>query len=353
MTELWELHDRSRFELMAFDNGWDDDSPRRARIAAAFDEMIDITRLSDPEAAALVSRREIDIFVNLNGFFGEMRQGIFARRPSPVQVNYLGFPGTLGASYMDYLIADETVIPVSSRRWYTEKIATLPGCYQPNDRRRPIADRVPSRAELGLPPDGFVFCCFNKNYKITPRLFDVWMRLLAQIDSSVLWLIQDNQVSADNMRREATARGVAAERLVFSKRCPLADHLARHRAADLFLDTLPYNAHTTASDALWAGLPVLTAVGTTFPGRVGASLLKAIGLSEMIVPDLQQYEARALELARNRPLLDAVRRKLAANRATAPLFDTPRFARYIEEAYLRMHERQLAGLPPDHIEVAA
>lgn len=353
MTELWELHDRSRFELVAFDNGWDDGSPRRARIVAAFDEMIDITRMSDAEAASLVNRKGIGIFVNLNGFFGDMRQGVFARRPSPIQVNYLGFPGTLGAAYMDYLVADETVIPAASRRYYTEKIAVLPGCYQPNDRRRPIADRVPTRADLGLPSDSLVFCCFNKNYKITPALFDVWMRLLVQIEGSVLWLIQDSQASADNLRREAMARGVSADRLVFARRCPLAEHLARHRAADLFLDTLPYNAHTTASDALWAGLPVLTAAGKTFPGRVGASLLKAIGLSEMIMPSLQEYEARALELARNRAELEAIRRKLEANRATAPLFDTPRFARHIEEAYLRMHERHQAGLPPDHIEVPA
>lgn len=352
MAELWELHDRQRFELVAFDNGWDDGSPWRARIAAAFDEMIDITRLSDVDAAALVSRKEIDILVNLNGFFGEPRQGVFACRPSPIQVNYLGFPGTLGAPYMDYLIADAVVIPPSSRSFYAEKVVTLPGCYQPNDRQRPIADRVPSRAELGLPPDAFVFCCFNKHYKVTPRMFDIWARLLAQIEGSVLWLLQDDKATADNLRREAGARGIASERLVFATRQPLAVHLARHAAADLFLDTLPCNAHTTASDALWAGLPVLTARGTTFPGRVAASLLTAIGLPEMIASDLRQYEARALELARNRPALEAVRRKLAANRATAPLFDTPRFVRNLETAYIRMYERHQAGLQPEHIEVA-
>jgi predicted O-linked N-acetylglucosamine transferase (SPINDLY family) len=352
MAELWELHDRSRFELVAFDNGWDDGSPMRARIAAAFDEMIDITRLSDVDAAALVNRKAIDILVNLNGFFGEPRQGVFACRPSPIQVNYLGYPGTLGASYMDYLIADEIVIPPSSRSFYTEKVVTLPGCYQPNDRRRPIADQIPSRADLGLPPDAFVFCCFNNHYKLTPRMFDIWTRLLAQIEGSVLWLIQDDQASADNLRREAGARGIASERLVFAPRQPLPLHLARHAAADLFLDTLPCNAHTTASDALWAGLPVLTARGTTFPGRVGASLLTAVGLPEMVAADLGQYEARALELARSRPALEAVRRKLAANRATAPLFDAPRFVRHIEDAYSRIYERHQAGLPPDHMEVA-
>jgi predicted O-linked N-acetylglucosamine transferase (SPINDLY family) len=352
MAELWELHDRDRFELVAFDNGWDDGSPWRARIAAAFDEIVDITRLSDVDAAALVGRKAIDILVNLNGFFGEPRQGVFACRPCPIQVNFLGFPGTLGASYMDYLIADEVVIPPSSRSFYTEKIVTLPGSYQPNDRRRPIADEVPSRADLGLPPDAFVFCCFNNHYKLTPRMFDVWARLLAQIEGSVLWLLQDDQAAADNLRREAGARGIASERLVFATRQPLAAHLARHAAADLFLDTLPCNAHTTASDALWAGLPVLTVCGTTFPGRVAASLLAAVGIPEMVAPDLQQYEARALELARNRPALELVRRKLAANRATAPLFDTPRFVRQIENAYVRMYERHEAGLPPDHIEVA-
>jgi predicted O-linked N-acetylglucosamine transferase (SPINDLY family) len=277
---------------------------------------------------------------------------VFARRPSPIQVNYLGFPGTIGAPYMDYLIADEIVLPPSSRSFYTEKVVTLPGCYQPNDRRRPIADHVPSRADLGLPPDAFVFCCFNKSYKITPRMFDIWARLLAQIEGSVLWLMQDDQTSADNLRREAGARGIASERLVFATQQPLAEHLARHAAADLFLDTLPCNAHTTASDALWAGLPVLTARGTTFPGRVAASLLTAVGLREMVAPDLEQYEARALEFARNRPALEAVRSKLAANRATAPLFDTPRLVRHIEEAYVRMVERHRAGLPADHMEVA-
>ena len=352
MAELWELHDRSRFELVAIDNGWDDGSPWRARIAAAFDEVIDIARLSDVDAAALVSRKEIDILVNLNGFFGEQRQGVFACRPSPIQVNYLGFPGTLGASYMDYVIADEIVIPASSRSFYAEKVVTLPGCYQPNDRRRPIADRVPSRAELGLPQDAFVFCCFNNHYKLTPQMFEIWARLLAQIEGSVLWLMQNDQASADNLRREAAARGIASERLVFATRQPLAEHLARHAAADLFLDTLPCTAHTTASDALWAGLPVLTARGTTFPGRVAASLLTAVGLPEMVATDLRQYEARALEFARDRPALAAVRRKLAANRAAAPLFDTPRFVRHIETAYLRMYERHQAGLPPDHIAVA-
>jgi len=352
MVDLWELHDRSRFELVAFDNGWDDGSPWRARIAAAFDEVIDITRLSDVDAAALVSRKAIDILVDLNGFFGEPRQGVFARRPCPIQVNYLGFPGTLGASYMDYLIADEIVIPPSSRSFYAEKIVTLPGCYQPNDRRRPIAEQIPSRADLGLPADAFVFCCFNKSYKLTPGMFDIWARLLAQIEGSVLWLLQDDQVSADKLRREAGARGIARERLVFASRQPLALHLARHAAADLFLDTLPCNAHTTASDALWAGLPVLTARGTTFPGRVAASLLTAVGLPEMIAPGLPEYEARALELARNRPALAAVRRKLAASRATAPLFDTPRFVRQLENAYVQIYERHQAGLPPEHIEVA-
>jgi predicted O-linked N-acetylglucosamine transferase (SPINDLY family) len=351
MAEAWELHDRGRFELIAFDNGRDDGSPLRARITAAFDEMIDITRLSDVDAALLVSRKEIDILVNLNGFFGDARQGMFACRPSPVQVNYLGFPGTLGATYMDYLIADEIVIPPSSRSFYTEKVVTLPGCYQPNDRLRPIADQAPSRADLGLPSEAFVFCCFNKHYKITPRMFEIWTRLLAQIEGSVLWLLQGDQTSAENLRREAGARGIASERLVFATQQPLAAHLARHRAADLFLDTSPCNAHTTASDALWAGLPVLTARGTTFAGRVAASLLTAVGLPEMIAPDLEQYEARALALARNRPALDAVRRKLAANRRAAPLFDTPRFVRHLESAYIRMYERHQAGLPPDHIEV--
>lgn len=349
MAELFELHDRNRFEIFAFDNGRDDGSVTRARINRAFSEVVDIARMSDPEAAAQVQGRDIDLLVNLNGYFGEARQGVFARRPSPVQVNYLGFPGTIGADYIDYLLADRTVIPEASRQHYAEKIAYLPDCYQVNDSRRAIADLVFPRAELGLPGAGFVFCCFNNNYKITPAAFEGWMRILGQVEGSVLWLLEDNPEAARNLRKECAARGVRPERLVFARHMPLPEHLARHRAADLFLDTLPYNAHTTASDALWAGLPLVTRIGETFPGRVAASLLRAVGLPELVTTTQAQYEALAVELATDPKRLAQIRERLGENRRTAPLFDTRRFAGHIEDLYAQMHERARAGLPPDHL----
>jgi protein O-GlcNAc transferase len=351
MAELWELHDKDRFEIFAFDNGWDDGSVIRARINKAFHEVADITKLSDLEAAELINANEIDILVNLNGYFGDGRQGVFSYRPSPIQVNYLGFPGTIGAGYIDYLIADARVIPEGSRQYYSEKIAYLPNSYQANDRKRVIADQQFSREELGLPQTGFVFCCFNNTYKITPATFDGWMRILRSVEGSVLWLLGDDPTAAGNLRKEAEARGVSAERLIFSQRMPLPEHLARHRTADLFLDTLPYNAHTTASDALWAGLPVLTCAGQTFAGRVAASLLRAIGLPELITSTQEAYEALAIELATNPEVLGHIKHKLAANSLTTPLFDSKLFAGHIEDAYTQMYERYQADLPPDHLTV--
>ncbi len=351
MAELFELHDRDRFQIFAFDNGWSDQSPLRARLEKAFDGIFNISGMSDAEAASLIHREGIDILVNLNGYFGEVRQGVFAQKSGPIQVNYLGFPGTLGASYMDYVIADETVIPETSRRHYTEKTVWLPDSYQVNDRRRTIADKVFSRAALGLPAEGFVFCCFNNTYKITPDIFGVWASILEKVDNSVLWLLRTNHAAARNLTNEAQQRGIDPSRLIFADYMPLSDHLARYRAAGLFLDTLPYGAHTTASDALWAGLPVLTCTGNTFPGRVATSLLKAIGLPEMITETPQAYEDLAIALSQDPARLASIRQKLAQNRATAPLFDTPRFTRHIEDAFLQMYARAQAGLPPDHIRV--
>jgi protein O-GlcNAc transferase len=351
MAELFELHDRKRIELFAFDNGRDDGSETRARINKAFGDVVAIDRMSDLEAASAVKARGIDILVNLNGYFGDARQDVFAYRPSPIQVNYLGFPGTIGADYIDYLIADRTVIPEASRQHYVEKIAWMPNCYQVNDRRKAISDKVFAREELGLPRTGFVFCCFNNNYKITPGVFDGWMRILQRVDGSVLWLLESNPAAAGNLRRACAARGVGPERLIFARPMPLAEHLARHRAADLFLDTLPYNAHTTASDALWAGLPLITRPGQTFPGRVAASLLKAIDMPELITATQEQYEALAVELATHSRRLELIRHKLTRNRLTAPLFDTPLFARHIEDAYAQMYARYQADLPPDHFAV--
>lgn len=345
-AELFELHDKARFETFAIATGADDHSAMRRRIEAAFDVFIDGSAKPDAELAELLCRSEIEIAVNLNGYFGIERTGVFALRPSPIQVNYLGFPGTMGADYMDYIIADRRVIPGDSHSFYSEKVVYLPDSYQVNDSKKSINESTPTRAAVGLPESGFVFCCFNNNHKITPDMFGIWMQLLQQVDGSVLWLLEGNPEAKGNLRREAEARGIAAERIVFAPRLTLSDHLARHRLADLFLDTLPHNAHTTASDALWAGLPVLTCVGPTFASRVAASLLDAVGLSELITHAIDEYETQALQLARNPPLLAALKDKLARNRGTSPLYDTNRYRRHIEAAYTVMWERYQRGEGP-------
>jgi predicted O-linked N-acetylglucosamine transferase (SPINDLY family) len=343
------LHDKSKFEIFAFDNGWDDGSEYRQRIKGAFNNIFDVSGLSDLDAAKLIQQNEIDVLVNLNGFFGFARQGIFSYRPAPIQVNYLGFPGTIGAPYMDYIIADKVVVPYESREYYVEKIAYLPNSYQANDNQRIISEKKFSKAESGLPENSFVFACFNNNYKITPSTFDLWSRILRKLESSVLWLLADNPSARENLIKEAAARGIDSCRLVFAERLPISEHLARHDLADLFLDTLPYNAHTTCSDALWAGLPVLTLMGHTFPGRVSSSLLSAMGLSELVTHTQEEYEALAIGLAKNPLKLSDIKWKLANNRLSAPLFNTPLFAKNLENAYIEMHGRYHAGLEPDHI----
>ena len=343
---LYECHDRSRFEIIAFDNGPNDNSPLRRRLEQAFDGFIDVSRLSDAAAALRIVREEIDILVNLNGYFGERRMGIFARKPAPIQVNFLGFPGTLGAPYMDYIVADAVVIPEQEERFYNEKVARLPFSYQVNDSKRPIAEAAPARADCGLPENGTVFCSFNQSYKLAPEMFERWMAILRRTPDSVLWLLEGHRVFADNLRREAEARGVKGERILFAPMIRNEKHLARLRLADLFLDTLPYNAHTTASDALWAGVPLLTCRGTTFPGRVAASLLRAVGLPELVTENLDAYEAMAVELAGDPVLLGGLREKLRENRLPAPLFDTARYCRHLEEAYRIMLENWRSGQPP-------
>jgi predicted O-linked N-acetylglucosamine transferase (SPINDLY family) len=288
----------------------------------------------------------------LNGFTTGCRTPIFAARAAPLQVNYLGYPGTMGADFIDYILADRFVIPEEHHSYYTEKVVYLPDTYQVNDSKRIIADRTPARAGAGLPEQGFVFCSFNNNYKISPSVFEVWMRLLDEVEGSVLWLYESNAAAMRNLRKQAAERGIAPERLVFAPKIKLEDYLARHRLADLALDTLPYNGHGTTSDALWAGLPVLTCLGTTFPGRVAASLLNAIGLNELITHSLEEYEALALELATNRMRLADIKSKLARNRDTYPLFDTDRFRRHIEAAYTMMWERYQRGEPPESFAVA-
>lgn len=351
IAEMIERHDRSRFEVIAFSFSPPSDTPIRRRLEKAFDRFIDVSTRSDREIATFARQMEIDIAIDLNGFTANCRTAIFALRPAPVQVNHLGYPGTMGAGYIDYIIGDQTVIPPEHTPHYTEQIVHLPDTYWFNDSTKVISDRLFSRADLGLPERGFVFCCFNNLYKITPDLFDIWMRLLRTVEGSVLWLLEGNKTAVHNLRREAEKRAVSPDRLVFAPRMELADHLARHRQADLFLDTFYYNAHTTATDALWAGLPVLTCLGGTFAGRVAGSLLKAIGLPELITQSHEEYESLAIELASNAPRLAESRTKLKENRSTHPLFDTARFTRYLEEAYERMYARYQAGLSPENIDV--
>ena len=351
LAEMLEKHDRQRFELFAFSFGPDKNDEMRQRVSAAFDKFIDVRAQTDEEVALLSRQMGIDIAIDLKGFTTDARAGIFACRAAPVQVSYLGFPGTMGAGYMDYLIADHTLIPDSSRQHYVEKIVYLPNSYQVNDSRRPILDKVFTRHEAGLPERGFVFCCFNNNYKITPVTFSGWMRILLRVEGSVLWLLEDNPEAALNLCKEAAKRGVDAQRLVFAQRMPFASHLARHRLADLFLDTLPYNAHTTASDALWAGLPVLTRMGESFASRVAASLLHAVGLPELVTTTQERYETLAVGLSSQPQPLGQLKRRLEANRLTTPLFDTALFCRHIEAAYGAMYDRCQDGLPPDHLDI--
>jgi protein O-GlcNAc transferase len=345
-AELIEIHDRSRFEILGVSIGPDDQSEIRTRLIRGFDQFHDVRDKNIREIAVLLNDLRVDIAVDRSGYTTNARPAIFAARPAPIQVNYIGFPGTLGASFYDYILADAIVLPFDQQPFYTEKIVHLPDSYLVNDSKRSIASRTPTRAEMGLPDRGFVFCSFNNCYKITPPIFDIWMRLLRRIDGSVLWLLCDRASAEANLRREAAARGIDPSRLAFARRVPLQDHLARHRLADLFLDTLPYNAHATASDALWAGLPVVTCCGQSFPGRVAASLLRAIGMPDLITNDLESYERLALRIASEPPLLQELGKRLTRNRLSQPLFNTDRYREHIETAYLQMWERWQRGEPP-------
>ncbi len=349
-AELFETHDQSRFEVSGFSLGPDTKDPMRRRLERAFDRFIDVRERSDQDIALLARSMELDIAIDLGGFTEGSRANMFALRAAPLQVNYLGYPGTMGSGYMDYLIADATTIPADRRQHYGEKIICLPNSYFVNDSTRTVSDTAFSREQCGLPPSGCVFCCFNTHYKITPATFESWMRILRRVAGSVLWLSEGHPRAIGNLRREAEQRGVSAERLIFAQRIDsLPEHLARYRLADLFLDTLPYNAHTTASDALWAGLPVLTRLGEAFAGRVAGSLLRAIGLPELIAATEARYEQLAVELATDPERLARIRQTLAHNRLAAPLFDTPRFTRHLEAAYGKIIERYQAGLPPEDL----
>ena len=348
-----ERHDKERFEVTILNTEPRDDSPEQKRIVDAVEAFVDVAQVDDDRLIESIKKKEIDILVNLDFASKRLRAAVFLARPAPVQVNYLGWPGTASAPNCDYFIADAIVIPPEETKWFAEKIVYLPDSYQPNDSKREVAKRAISRREAGLPDSAFVFCCFNSNFKLNPDTFEAWSRILLACPGSVLWLLQDNVVVVGDLKKEAAARGVDPSRLVFAKWVPAAEHLARNRLADLFLDSWPCGAHTTASDALWVGLPALTRVGETFASRVASSLLTAVGLPELIAPDREAYVATAIDLAANPERLRALKEKLDRNRATTPLFDTELYTRRLEAAFETMHARRLANLPPDHIHIPA
>lgn len=350
IADLIEVHDRSRFDVIAYSYGPDDGSRVRARLVQAFDGFVDVSSMSHADAAARIQGDGVDILVNCTGYTAYNRTEIAALRPAPIQVNYLGYPGTLGADFVDYIVTDRFITPPGHEAYLSEKPVYMPGSYQVSDRKRPAAVAVP-RDELGLPDGKLVYCCFNQVSKIDPLVFSAWMRLLRSVPDSVLWLVDQNPWATRNLRREALSRGISPERLVFAPKCPLDRFLAQLRAADLFLDTLHYNAHTTASDALWAGLPVVTCAGSTFASRVAGSLLTAVGMPELITDSLEAYEALILALSRNPERRAALREKLSRNRLTAPLFDTPAYARHLESAYRQMWNNYVSdrGARPIHL----
>ena len=354
MAGVFEAHDKSKYELIAFSFGSHKLDHMTARVKKSFDKFLDVSLISDREVAELARQHRLDIAIDLMGFTTDSRTGIFAEYCAPIQVNFLGYPGTMSADYIDYVIADETVIPQGASQFYREKIVYLPDSYYPNSYQNdqdasPIPSRQFKRDELGLPPDKFVFCCFNNSYKILPDVFNSWMLILIAVEDSVLWLLEDNPSSAIHLRHEAVRRGISADRIIFAKKMPHADHLARHSCADLFLDTFPYNAHTTGTDALWAGLPILTRIGQSFAARVAASLLNAVGLPELITSSVEEYEQLAIKLATQREEMEALKSKLSSSRLSSKLFDTTLYVGHLETAYAAMYERHLAALDPDNI----
>jgi predicted O-linked N-acetylglucosamine transferase (SPINDLY family) len=349
-AELFELHDRSAFRVVGYSYGRDDGSPMRARLQRAFDRFVDLEALPHADAAAAIHADGIDILVDLKGHTTNARSEIMALKPAPIQVNYLGYPGTMGADFIDYLVGDRFVTPPEHAGGYSEKLVLMPGSYQANDRKRAMTE-APPRRQLRLPEEAFVFCCFNQAYKILPEVFSSWMRLLEAVPQSVLWLLDWNALATQNLQGEARKCGIDTGRLIFAPKLPLDGHLGRLAAADLFLDTLPYNAHTMTSDALWVGVPIVTCAGNTFASRVAGSLLTAVDMPELIVGSLAEYEALAVRLARSPRELSLLRDRLRRQRATAMLFDAPRFARSLEQAYQSMWLNFQQGNDPRMIEL--
>ena len=351
MAKVIETHDRNFFEVYGYSIGPAKDDKMRHRLIKGFDVFDDVQDMSDQDVALLARQDQIDIAIDLTGYTQNSRSGIFAYRAAPMQINYLGYPGTMGANFIDYIIADPILIPSDSQKHYNEKIIQLPNSYMPTDNTRIFSERELTRLEMGLPEQGFVFCCFNNNYKISPTEFDVWMRLLLKVEGSVLWLRKSNKWSEGNFCKEAKSRGIDPSRLIFADRVPMDEHLARHRLADLFLDTFAFNAHTTATEALWAGLPVVTKLGQGFAARVAGSLLSAIDLPELITETEIEYEALILDLATNPQRLAAIKQKLAANRLSKPLFNTELFTKHLEDGYQRAFRQYFDGKEPEAIYV--
>jgi protein O-GlcNAc transferase len=351
IAELFELHSRNDFEIFGFSFGENTQDSMRKRIELSVDHFFDVSESMDRDIVSLARSLNIDIAVDLGGLTKGSRPEIFSKRVAPIQINYLGYPGTMGSEDYEYIIADKILIPPGDQDSFSEKVIYLPDSYQVNDRKRTAPNQRISKSALNLPEGAFVYCCFNNNWKILPEIFDLWMKIIIHVEGSILWLFEDNSIAANNLKHEASLRGVSPDRIIFAKHMPHAEHLARYQLADLFLDTLPYNAHTTASDALWAGLPVLTRKGKTFAGRVAASLLGSLDLGELVTATPEEYVSLATELAHDRGKLSRIKQKLEQNKATAPLFDTPLFTKYIESAYKTAYQLESSNTPRNHIYV--
>ena len=335
MIKALEAHDKKKFEITAFSFGPElKDDPYQTRVKNCVHTFYNVSGMSDIDIANLGRKLKLDIAVDLKGHTTDCRPKIFAFGAAPIQISYLGFPGTLGDKNIDFIIGDEFVTPLEHEKYYTEKIIQMPHSYQVNDNTKKISKKKFTKKQEGLPENGFVFCCFNNNYKISPDEFDIWCRILTKVPDSVLWLFESNEIASSNLKKEAEKRGVKSDRIIFAERRPIAEHLARHKLADLFLDTFFYNAHTTCSDALWSGVPVITKMGTSFPARVGASLLSAAGLGELVTKTNEEYENLALELALNPKKLAKIKSQLTKNKAKKPLFDTEKFVRDLEKSYI-------------------
>tara|TARA_B100001093_G_scaffold491445_1_gene531495 strand:- start:497 stop:2950 length:2454 start_codon:yes stop_codon:yes gene_type:complete len=351
LAKVLEKHDRERFDIFGYSINNSTVDELQKRLIKSFDTFDDVSEISDKDVALISKQNKIDIAVDLNGYTKGNRSAIFGYRLAPIQINFLGYPGTMGAEFIDYIIADQHLIPPENQKYFSEKLIYLPNTYMPTDNSREVSKRHISRSDMGLPDDAFVFCCFNNNYKITQREFDIWMRILSKVKGSVLWLRRSNRIADQNIIKEAQKRNIVASRLVFADRIPMDEHLARHKFADLFIDTFSFNAHTTASEALWMGIPVITKTGQGFAARVAGSLLNAVGLSELVTETERDYEALIIDLATNPSKLANIKEKLATNLLSQPLFNTDLYTRHLEDGYYRAYQNYFEGNRPKNITV--